>query len=877
MGGLVLHYEACMDAGIKPILGNEVYFQPKFKPVKKSFHLCLFAKNKQGYRNLNKIVTYASKEQFYYKPIVDFELLKKYHKGLICSAACVGGYIPQLINNDNFEKAERVALKFQEIFGEDFYFEIQPFKLTEEGLQEKVNKGLIQLSQELEIPCIITSDSHFGSPEDFDTYLKMHEIAGHRDFGYQYEERYIPSEKEVVKRFLKMHGKDTDLFEDLEEAKEFVRECLNNIQEIVSKVDDDIFSELPLKMPVYDENVDSKELLWQKIKQGLKRKGKAQRAYVERCKEEYEVIVHHGFEDYFLMVQDYVNWARNNDIAVGFGRGSACNSLVAFALDITDVDSLFFGLEFRRFLRMDKKSLPDVDVDFETDERGRVIEYLLEKYGSSSARICSYGLYKVDNLLNDLFKVCGLAMADKTDEHKKEKDAETILIQKEIKKVVKNYIDEDGNFDYNSALMDNKIKWYNKKYDNIIKHFSKLYQKIRFYGTHAAGVAITGGNLLSYSAIERRAKETYTTSYDLNDIEKINVIKFDMLGLRTMSILKELRKMTGRDPQHFDYSLLEDEEIFEQFRVANTDGIFQYETKGAKKILTTIQADNYNDVIAVNALNRPAPLSMGMVDMYAEAKKGNIEKNNMLYPYAKETYGTFIYQEQVMKACVELGGMEWTDADKVMKFMKAGVKAEELEERQKEVERIKKQFSDGAVKHGYKRKEAEQAFQSMLMYLFNQGHATAYALIGIEQMYYKVHHNSLFWYVTLKYANEKDIPRLSAKAVKDGTVILLPHVNGFASHSLIKIDGDECIREGLSKIKGVGEKAAKIIEMERKENGDYEDYDDFLDRMEQYGSIVNKRVLEILYTEGAIDFNKKRYFNRCYKYNSALYGRANSF
>lgn len=518
----------------------------------------------------------------------------------------------------------------------------------------------------------------------------------------------------------------------------------------------------------------------------------------------------------------------------------------------------------------------DVDVDFEKDERGRVIDYLLDKYGSSSARICSYGLYKVDNLLNDLFKVCGLALADKNDENKKEKDAEIILIQKEIKKTVKDYVDEDGNFDYDSALMNDKIKSYNKKYDNIIKHFSKLYQKIRFYGTHAAGVAITGGNLLSYSAIERRAKEMYTTSYDLNDIEKINVIKFDMLGLRTMSILKELRKRTGRDPQHFDYSLLEDEEIFEQFKIANTDGIFQYETKGAKKILTTIQADNYNDVIAVNALNRPAPLSMGMVDMYAEAKQGNIDKDNMLYPYAKETYGTFIYQEQVMRACVELGGMEWTDADKVMKFMKSSVKAEELEERQKEVERMKKQFSDGAVKKGYKRKDAEQAFQSMLMYLFNQGHATAYALIGIEQMYYKVHHNALFWYVTLKYAKEADIPRLSAKAVKDGSVILLPHVNGGCYHTLISIDGEQCIREGLSKIKGVGEKAAKIIEAERKENGNYKDYDDFLDRMEQYGRIVNKRVLEILYTEGAIDFNKTRYFSRCEKYNSALYGRANN-
>ena len=358
MAGLVSHYFDCKKVGIKPILGNEVYFMPKFKQTKNSFHLCLFVKNLEGYNNLNKIVTYANKNNYYYKAIVDFDLLEKYSKGLICTSACVGGVLSKMYNKGKEYLSYKFAEKFKEIFGDDYYIEIQPFKLTEEGLQENTDKFLMKLANDLDIKCILTSDSHFGKKDEFDTYLKMHEIAGHRDFGKQYKERYMPSKREMLIRFNKMHGDDKELFYDLSESKHFALNCIKNLNEIADKVDDEIFEKLPLKLPVFNENIDSKKLLLKNIKEGLRKRGKFNKRYLKRCKDEYEVIIYHGFEDYFLMVQDYIEWAKSQKIEVGPGRGSACNSLVAYALGITDVDSLIFDLDFRRFLRKDKNKYP---------------------------------------------------------------------------------------------------------------------------------------------------------------------------------------------------------------------------------------------------------------------------------------------------------------------------------------------------------------------------------------------------------------------------------------------------------------------------------------------------------------------------------------
>ena len=352
--GLVQHYKACMEVGIKPILGVEGYFLPKYIEQHRGYHLCAFAKNPTGYHNLNALQTEGEKQK-YYNPIWTFELLEQYHEGLIITSACVASYSSQCIIKGDIDKAVKYLKKMKSIMGDDFYIELQPYCVSEQSMQESVNIALIKLSKKLGIKCILTSDSHRGRKEDFDTYLKMHEISGHNieEISRTYKERYMPSDKELAERFVKMHAKD---FNSVDECKKFAKQCITNLKEIEDKCVDDMFADFEEILPKYSD--DSKSLLKKKIKKGLEKRGKWTKEYIDRIKQEYDVIETLGFHDYFLIVADYVNWAKDNGIYVGCGRGSACNCLVAYALGITEVDSLLFGLDFRRFLRKDKKKLP---------------------------------------------------------------------------------------------------------------------------------------------------------------------------------------------------------------------------------------------------------------------------------------------------------------------------------------------------------------------------------------------------------------------------------------------------------------------------------------------------------------------------------------
>lgn len=836
--GIVDHYLACKEVGIKPIIGVEAYFQPIFNQDRDRYHLCIFCKNLKGYKNMNRMLTYANIHNFYYKPLVTFELLERFHEGLIVSSACIAGYASQMILKGKLKLADKFIKKMKKIFGEDFYIEIQPYRLSKSGVQEKVNEHMMLLAKRNGVKCILTSDSHFGKETDFDTYLKMHEMKGHNNIEQTYKERYMPKPMDFKRRFDNMHSKNPWFT---------AKEMYEAMEEIVEKCEEDILEKLPLLLPKYDENEDSEELLLNNIKKGLKRRGKWNKKYWRRCKEEFEIIKEHGFHDYFLIVQDYVMWAKKNGIAVGPGRGSVCNCLIAYALGITDVDSIKFGLDFRRFLRMDKKKLPDIDLDFETSRRNEVIEYVIKKYRGKAVQICSYGLYKVDNLCNDLFKVCGV-----------DEDAE----KKAIKRFINSFVDpETFDFNYDEALNTNNCKRFNLKYKNIIKHFNKMYRKIRYIGTHAAGVAITGNNILDYVAIERHGSK-FSSAYDLNNLEKINVIKFDMLGLRTLSIIKELEELTG---EKYNDDWTEDKKVLEAFRKEDTQAIFQFERSAAAKILGEINADCFEDIIAANALNRPGPLSLGMPSQYAENKK-NMEEDNesVFYELTKETYGTIVYQEQVMLICVNIGHLTWAEADKIMKIMKKAKKDinEELLE-------LKDKFIKGARKEGVKRSEAEDIFDKILTYTFNKGHATGYSIISLQLMYYKIYFSQYFWYVNLKYvANDSDAWKYKCLAAQSGNIILTPHINGSAKYSLVDVDGEMCILEGLSSIKNVGLKAAEAIEEEVKKNGPFKDIDDFDDRMPK--RTVTARTKEALRQAGALSFNKKNYFKHVEEYNLRL-------
>lgn len=874
--GLVKHYQACKKANIDCIMGVEAYFQPtkyseEERKTKKRYHLCLYAKDLKGYENMNRLMFEAEKNK-YYNPIMTFEMLEKYSEGLICSSACVGGFLAQAVLADNMSLAEKACRKFISIFGDDFYIEIQPYKVDDEGTQEKVDRALMSLAKKLGVKCILTSDSHYGAKDEFDTYLKMHEIAKH-DLSWvesTYSERYMPTEMDIKKRFVKMHK--SYFGGDIEAAKKAANEMVDNIEEIHGKVKQGILDELHLELPkVSEEGEDSFDVLVEEVKKGLKERGRGKDPeYIARCKEELKVMKKNNFGDYFLIVQEYIRWAKNNGIPVGPGRGSVCNCQVAWALGITDVDSLALGLDFRRFLREDKTKFPDIDLDFATNRRQEVIDYLINRYPGHAAQICSYGLYKVDNLINDLAKVCGLDATAKD-----LSDSEKNFIKSEIaeiKKFINKSIDsETESFVYDVVKESHECQMYDKQYDNIIKHFARLFKKVRFIGTHAAGVAITSEPLIKYCALRMKDDKLFTV-YDLADMDEVHVLKFDMLGLKTMESIGELRELTG--VQGLTDEMLNDEELFRELREGRCDGVFQFESATARNILNQIEADCFEDVIAASSLNRPGPLSLKMPEQYAHNKQ-NIEeaKLNPFYDYTKETYGTIVYQEQVQLMCVEIGNLTWQEADRVMKLMKNAIASMgELEKINRDKAELTEKFVAGAISNGYDEKVARDMFEHILVYTFNKGHAAGYSLITMEEMHYKYYYPMEYWYVKMKHCiDDKKMANFKEKAIADGVVLFLPHVNYSADFSLRKVDGERAIQEGLSSIKGVGEKAALFIEEERKKNGVFKSYDDFYDRCKS--RVVTSRVIQILKEEGALEFNKQAYVKRVTKYNAALYAR----
>lgn len=862
ISGLVKHWKACEEHGIKPVMGVECYFQPKFNkqnPVRQTYHLCLFVKNLQGYKNLCHLLTDVNKGQFYYKPIVDFGLLEKYSEGIICTTACIQSFTSQAVLKGNISVADKALKKFKAIFKNDLYVEIQPYKVDDKRSQETIDIAMIKLAKQNKVKCILTSDSHYRSKEDFDTYLKMHQIGKTPyDVKKTYGERYMPTEYEIVERFAKLYK------HDFKNSMALAEKFVDNMKEIYDKVEDNILGGLELNLPKLDIE-DSEKQLKSLVAKGLKKKGKWNKQYKQRVLEEMEVINYHGFADYFLMVADYVNWAKENNIEVGQGRGSACNCLVAYALDITDVDSIKYKLDFSRFMRKDKKALPDIDVDFETAERQRVIDYVIKKHVGKAVQICSYGEYSIDNLVNDLAGVCGLVTTGKEiDDIDKQDNKQKIA---EIKRFIRMFEDE-GKLDIKGLLEHEQTEEYNDMYDNIIKHFSKMYGKVRHLGKHAAGVAVVGTDISDYTCMVR-SKDMYSSCYDKDDLEHINCVKFDMLGLKTMSEIRELKKYSGHVVTDYDR---EQPEIFKMFREGKTDGIFQMEKSAPKNILEMIKCDCTEDIIAVNALNRPAPLQLKMHETYAYNKlSGKIDTTTPYYQYTKETYGTILYQEQTVEVAQKLGHLTPKQSFDMLKIMK---KPENLTKPEyiPVIKEMKKDFFAGCKKEGLTKQQTEEIWASLLIYGFNKGHSTGYALIGIDQMYYKIHYPAIFWYVKMKYVNnEGDLYKYSQFAVKDNAVVMLPHVNYTANTSMRKVDGEEVIQQGLSIIKGVGDKAAQYIEEERNKNGAFKSFDNFYDRCKS--RTVTSRVIKILQEQGALEFDKKKYISRVIKYNSSLLGR----
>lgn len=835
--GLVKHYKACVDNDIIPILGSELYFQPKINHDKKSYHLCLYATNRTGWENLNELITVGNKEEnFYYKNKISFQHLSKYNKGLICSSACIAGPISQAFVAGKDDAAYKLCKKFVDIFGKDrFYIEIQPYELHDErkgknNSQIKINKKLLKLADDFDLNVIVTSDSHFIKKEDFPTYLKLHQIKSSK-IGEGYSERYMPSSKEIEERIQKFHP---DYFDKIEKGMNTFLDSVGDSRE---------WFNFEPSMPQYTDDPEKTfELMKTQCIDFLKKHDKYSKKYRDKLEFEFDVIKYHGFQDYFMVVQEYVNWAKKNDIAVGPGRGSAGNSLTNYALGITLVDPVVFDNDFNRFLRKDKKKFPDIDVDFGQDRRNEVIDHIINKYEGEASQTLTYGLYNVKNLINDLAKVCGVS---------EKSDIEF------IKKYLFKYCnDNENSIDIDGLESDPRYDKLNALYDNIIIHFTKMYGQVRYFGTHASSVILCNDDISKKAGLCRIGGKN-RTSFDLHDIEYLGLLKLDILGLSSATQAKQLEKLTGKK---FSYSMLNDKETIQQFNKDAT-GVFQFETRSSLDLIKLIGIDSFEDVVASVALNRPGPLTLGMHEQYASNKQ-NVPTDTPWYKYTKKSFGTLIYQEQAMAIAREIGGYDPSDADKIAKYDANHIPEDEAI-------KYRNMFVTNAVKNGLEKEQANELFDSMLGYSFNRGHAVAYSMLSAELCYFKAHYPDEFWYITLKNEwNDDKKFRDEALYINGGGMIFLPHVNGPVNYELVEIDGERVIQKGITTIKNVGDKAAEFIENERKEHGDFKDIDDFIDRCKNRS--VTSRVIDALEKSGALCFNKKKWYNMIKKYNVSI-------
>ena len=843
--GIIQLYLECQKQGLKPLMGVEAYFQPKFEAGAKKFHLCLYAYNNKGYENLCGLISEANENNFYRTMTVDFDLLSRFSEGIICTSGCIAGYLSRAILAKKSNIAAKAARKFKQIYGDNFYIELQPMIVEEAktDIQKYTNEKLMKIADEVGVKTIITTDSHFTKKEDFDSYVMMHrlgKLGSEKGEGFTiehieetYRERYMHSEKEICAKFKKMHGF-------------YPKAQLEAMQEIYDKIDVNL--DFSGSIPECDDYDDNEKALTKICQQKLKDTGRWNKQYIERTKYELSVIKGHGLCDYFLIVRDYVQWAKENGVYVGPGRGSCGGSLVTELLGITEIDPIVVGTDFDRFLRPDKKKMPDIDLDFENGRQQEVIEYIINKYKGRASKISTFGYYKSANLINDLAKVYEIPSHEVA----------------RIKSILQAHVPEMAHFEfedinYNEIMRDRQVAEIDKDYEHFVKHFCSLCGQVKYYGQHPAGVLVTKGKISKWVPM-MKVKGQMICSYDKYDCEAVDMVKFDVLALKTLNVIHEIEEATG---DIFDRRNIDDDverRMYDNFSAGNTLGIFQLNKDAARNILRDIRADNIQDVIAAISLNRPGTLKLKTHEQYA-ANKQNVDDTTVWYPYTKDAYGSIIYQEHVMRICYGLADMAPPRVDKLMKFKFS----------EEERGHLKEEFMAGAKEHsGLSEKVTGPLFDAMALYMFNKGHGAGYALISEWMMYHKVKHPTEFWYATLKWEyDERKRAEFQGEAASEGILQFIPHVNYSADYSIRTIEGEKVIQMGYNCIKGVGPKAAEEIEKERKKNGPFRSYDDFVDRCKSRA--VTSRVINALLDDGALEFKKKTYIERVKKYNTALY------
>lgn len=827
--GAVEFYKKATKAGIKPVIGCEVYVAPSSRFEKKgegaqesSFHLILLAKDNAGYRNLVTLVSKAYTEGFYYRPRIDKDLLTQYSGGLIGLSACLKGEVPYYVSREMTEKARQSALGYKNILGpENFYFEIQDNGLE---AQDKANRKLVELARELHIKTVATNDCHYLRKED----ARAHDIllciqtgktvSDANRLRFESEEFYLKTEDEMKRAF-------SEHPEAVSATREIAERC--NVE----------FNLGTSLLPTYRVEGGTPETYLRKLAMdGLKEKfgENSPEAYRNRLKTELDIINRMNYASYFLIVWDFIRYARKNGIPVGPGRGSAAGSLVAYCLGITEIDPIKYNLLFERFLNPERISMPDIDVDFCKDRRGEVITYVANQYGHDHvAQIITFGTMAAKAAIRDVGRSLDVPYA------------EVDRIAKLIPGTLNITIDEALKAEpqlkelYDSAPKVKEVLDIARRLEGLCRHAS----------THAAGVVVSPEPLTEYAPLYKNPTDgTITTQFDMGSVEAIGLLKFDFLGLKTLTVIEKTIGYikTNGGALSLDDIPLDDAGTYRLLSSGQTTGVFQLESAGMRDILVRMQPNRFEDLIALVALYRPGP--MAWIDDFIRAKKGEAKISYelpQLREILDETYGIILYQEQVMMIANKIANFSMGQADILRRAM-GKKKAEEMEQQ-------KEDFVRGAVSNGIPEKKARRLFEKMepfAKYGFNKSHSAAYAFIAYQTAYLKAHYPVEFMAATLSADtdNTDKIVKSIAECRKMSIDILPPDIN--ESEREFKVMG-KAIRFGLEAVKGVGSAAIESILAVREKEGRFGSIEDFLLRMD--GKKVNKKVLESLTKAGAFD------------------------
>lgn len=832
MYGAIQMYEEAKSAGIKPLIGCEFYVYDgditEKNPAKTHpWHLVLIAKDQTGYKNLVKLVSTAKCKGMYYKPRINHELIEKHHEGLICLSACVQGEVAQGFIQGNKEASYEAAKFYKGLFGEDYYIELQDHGLEK---QKMSNPGLIQLAKDLDIKMVITNDSHYLRKEDADWHdtllcIQTNALKESQDrFRFPNDEFYVKTPEQLRDSFKWM---EADMFE----------ECIKNTVEVADKCH--LIIEMgKYHIPYFElpPNFTSESYLEYLTLEGIKKRYGALRPDLkERMDYELGVINKMGFAEYFLIVSDFIHYAKRNDIPVGPGRGSAAGSLVSYALEITDLDPIAHNLLFERFLNPERVSMPDVDIDFCVERRGEVIDYVTKKYGADKVcQIVTFGTLAARNAMKSVARVYDIPFAQSN------QWAQLIPAEPKIKidDALKDGMELKKLYDTDPTV---------KKLVDMAKAIEGLKNNT---GMHAAGVIISKMPLEDIVPVEPSKEGLIVTEYTMIEDEHIGLLKMDFLGLRNLTIihnaLKMVEKRTG-EKVDINNIPLDDEATFELLQKGDTDGVFQLESAGMKKLVKDLKPSVFEDLGALVALFRPGPLNSGMVDDFVQRKHGRqkIEYAHPdLEPILKDTYGTIVYQEQIMQIFQTLADYSLGQADNVRRMM--GKKQLDKMAEQKGL------FVQNTASHGMSQKDAEKLFEQIeqfAAYCFNRSHSAAYAFVAYQTAYLKAHYPVEYMSALLSsVSNDQEKTQLYiGECQKMGIKVLAPDVN--KSNAKFTPDGDN-IRFGLASIKNVGEGVIELIEKEREtQEGEFKSLYDFCTRID-YKS-YNTRTLESLIKSGA--------------------------